>query len=97
MEISPTNPLASTVLARISALLSDRLGAIWRARKKRKELSVRETASLGERRFVAVVQFERQRFLIGASPSSVTLLTQLSDDESQASDCRTNEIRRGGR
>jgi flagellar biogenesis protein FliO len=96
MEISATNPLASPTLARISALLSARLGAIWRSQKKRKALSVRETASLGERRFVAVIQFERQRFLIGASPSSVTLLTQLPDDDNQASECRTNEVRRGG-
>jgi flagellar biogenesis protein FliO len=97
MEISRTNPLASTPLARILALLSDRIGVIWRAQKKCKALAVRETASLGERRFVAVIQFERQRFLIGASPSSITLLAQLPDDESPASDCQTNEIRRGGR
>lgn len=96
MEISRTNPLASTALARISALLSARLDAIWRSQKKRKALSVRETASLGERRFVAVIQFERQRFLIGASPSSVTLLSQLPDDENHASESRTNEVRRGG-
>jgi flagellar biogenesis protein FliO len=96
MEISRANPLASAALARISAPLSARLGAIWRSHKKRKALSVRETASLGERRFVAVIQFERQRFLIGASPSSVTLLTQLPDDNNQASECQTNEIRRGG-
>jgi len=88
MEISGTNPLASTALARISALLSARLGAIWRSQKKRKTLSIRETASLGERRFVAVIQFERQRFLIGASPSSVNLLTQLPDDEAPSNDSR---------
>lgn len=86
MENSQTNPLASTALARISALLSTRLRAIWRSQKRRKALSVRETTSLGERRFVAVIQFERQRFLIGASPSSVTLLTQLSDDEAPFND-----------
>ena len=88
MEVSGTNPLTSTALARISALLSARLGAIWRSQKKRKALSIRETASLGERRFVAVIQFERQRFLIGASPSSVTLLTQLPDDEAPSNDSR---------
>jgi flagellar biogenesis protein FliO len=81
MQLSSSNPLASAPLARIVTLLSARLNTLWRSRKKHKPLSVRETASLGERRFVAVVQFERQRFLIGASPSSVTLLTQLPDDE----------------
>jgi flagellar biogenesis protein FliO len=89
MEISRRNPLASTTLARISALLSARLDAIWHSQKKRKALSIRETASLGERRFVAVIQFERQRFLIGASPSSITLLTQLPDDEAPSNDSRS--------
>ncbi len=53
---------------------------VCRAGSKRKELSVRETAALGDRRFVCVIQFERQRFLIASSPSSVTLLAQLSDE-----------------
>ena len=44
-----------------------------------KFLLVSETSALGDRRFVAVVQFERQRFLIGSSPFSVTLLARLSD------------------
>ncbi len=58
------------------------VGRSWvcRAGSKRKELSVRETAALGDRRFVCVIQFERQRFLIASSPSSVTLLSQLSDE-----------------
>jgi len=52
---------------------------ICRAGSKRKTLSVRETAALGDRRFVCVIQFESQRFLIGSSPSAVTLLAQLPD------------------
>ena len=58
------------------------VGRSWvgRAGSKRKELSVRETAALGDRRFVCVIQFERQRFLIASSPSSVTLLAQLPDE-----------------
>jgi hypothetical protein len=31
---------------------------------------------------VAVLQFERQRFLIGGGPGSVTLLAQLAEKES---------------
>jgi hypothetical protein len=50
------------------------------AKRKRKLLSVCETAALGDRRFVSVVQFERQRFLIGSSPSSVSLLSHLPDE-----------------
>jgi flagellar biogenesis protein FliO len=86
MEIARTNPLASTALARIAAVLSARLNTIWRSQKKRKALSVCETASLGERRFVAVIQFERRRFLIGGSPSSVALLARLPDGEAPTSD-----------
>jgi flagellar biogenesis protein FliO len=45
-----------------------------------KKLAVRETASLGDRRFVSVIQFERQRFLIACSPTAVTLLAHLPDE-----------------
>jgi flagellar biogenesis protein FliO len=56
------------------------LSLVRRAGSKRKTLAVRETAALGDRRFVSVIQFERQRFLIGSSPSSVTMLAQLPDE-----------------
>ncbi|MFZ0477839.1 MAG: flagellar biosynthetic protein FliO [Terriglobales bacterium] len=61
-----------------------RLRILWsslqaRARRIRRSLVVSETASLGDRRIVSVVQFERQRFLIGGGPSSVTLLARLPD------------------
>lgn len=61
----------------VSAIVSISRAGI---KRQRKALSVRETAALGERRFVSVIQFERQRFLIGSSPNSVTLLSQLPDD-----------------
>src|SRR6266436_3511600 len=73
-----------------SMLAAARLRVLWRsviwtslvrrAGSERKTLSVRETAALGDRRFVSVIQFERQRFLIGSSPSSITLLSQLPDE-----------------
>jgi flagellar biogenesis protein FliO len=44
-----------------------------------KLLRLSETLSLGERRFVAVVEFERQKFLIGGTASSVCLLARLGD------------------
>jgi hypothetical protein len=53
---------------------------ISRAGRKHKTLAVRETAALGDRRFVSVIQFECQRFLIGSSPSAITLLAQLPDE-----------------
>ncbi len=42
-----------------------------------KLLRLTETLSLGERRFLAVVECERQKFLIGGTASSVCLLTEL--------------------
>jgi flagellar biogenesis protein FliO len=45
--------------------------------RKRKTLFVQETAALGDRRFVSVIQFEGERFLVGSSPSSVALLARL--------------------
>jgi flagellar biogenesis protein FliO len=81
LEIVPTYPPNSM---RLIALAASLLKAFWHAvmshaGRKRKALSVRESAALGDRRFVSVIQFERQRFLIGSSPSSVTLLAQLPD------------------
>jgi hypothetical protein len=54
-----------------------------RTQAQRNPLRVCETAALGDRRFVSVIQFERQRFLIGSSPSSITLLSALPDEPSR--------------
>jgi len=61
---------------------------VLRTRRPQKSLRVAETATLGDRRFVAVVEFERQRFLIGASPSSITLLASLPDAPSRDAACQ---------
>ncbi len=41
-------------------------------------MRVCETVSLGERRFVAVLQVDGERFLIGGSSTAVVLLSQLT-------------------
>ena len=91
MKIMPTyaQPNSTRFFTLAADRLKVRLKALWRsviwrslvsrARSQRKTLYVRETAALGERRFVSVIQFERQRFLIGSGPASVTLLAQLPD------------------
>ena len=56
--------------------LMSRLEAVRPARR----LRLCEAVPLGEKRFVAVVQFERSRFLIGGAPNSVVLLTRLEED-----------------
>ena len=47
-----------------------------KARKTRR-LRVCETLSLGERRFLAVIEFDRQEFLVGGSGNSLALLARL--------------------
>jgi flagellar biogenesis protein FliO len=42
-----------------------------------KRLRVSETVSLGEKRFVAVVEVDGEHFLVGGGPSSVSMLAQL--------------------
>jgi flagellar biogenesis protein FliO len=57
-----------------------RLTAMWSrvsVRRRERSLRVCETVSLGDKRFVAVLQFERQRFLIGITAQSVSLLHRL--------------------
>jgi flagellar biosynthesis protein FliO len=81
-EIVPTND--GNIAPRFFALATDRLKALWRmvvahTGSKGKTLTVRESAALGDRRFVSVIQFEHQRFLIGSSPAAVSLLAQLPD------------------
>ena len=45
-----------------------------------KQLRVCETVSLGEKRFVAVVQIDGQKFLIGGGASGVSLLSELDTE-----------------
>jgi len=44
-----------------------------------KQLQVVETLPLGEKRFVAILNAEGRKFLIGGGASGVSLLTQLDD------------------
>ena len=53
---------------------------IWdktRKQQMRKILKVSESVSLGEKRFVAVVQVAHERFLIGGAATSVSMLARL--------------------
>jgi flagellar biogenesis protein FliO len=45
--------------------------------RKHRRLRVCETLSLGERRFLAIIEFERQEFLVGGSGNSLELLARL--------------------
>ena len=52
--------------------------------RKPRRLRLCESLPLGDRRFVAVVEFERERFLVGGTPSSLVLLSRLADGGEKA-------------
>jgi flagellar biogenesis protein FliO len=65
---------------RVMQLGKELWGRVLRlSRRTPKSLRLCESLPLGERRFVAVVEFERARFLVGGTPSSVVLLSRLED------------------
>jgi flagellar biogenesis protein FliO len=49
------------------------------SRRPAKRLRLCESLPLGEHRFVAVVEFDATRFLVGGTSSSLVLLSRLSD------------------
>lgn len=90
-EIGCEKP-ATLAPARLSTISFSAAGAhlrvcwrflIHRAASRKRKLAVQETVALGDRRFVSVIQFERHRFLIASSPSSVSLLSRLSDEPAE--------------
>ncbi|MGB8771254.1 MAG: flagellar biosynthetic protein FliO [Candidatus Korobacteraceae bacterium] len=67
-------PCRPTLWARV-------LGAFAAVRVGRKPRRLRlcESLSLGEKRFVAVIQYEGQQFLVGGGASSLSLLARLGE------------------
>jgi len=57
----------------------------WSARPAR-QLRLRETLALGERRFLALVEVCGKRFLVGGTSSSLTLLAHLPAGDGNAND-----------
>ncbi len=53
--------------------------------RTQKQLRVCESVSLGEKRFVAVIQVDQERFLIGGAANSIAMLTRLQETTSFAS------------
>ncbi len=47
-------------------------------KRRENQLRLCETLSLGDRRFLAVVLVEQQKYLVGGAPNSVALLAKLS-------------------
>ncbi len=52
----------------------------------RQGLRICQNVSLGDKRFVAVIQVDEERFLIGGSSSSMSLLSRLQEAKAFATD-----------
>jgi flagellar biogenesis protein FliO len=57
-------------------------GLFRAARPRNRQLRLAEVLPLGERRFVALVECDQRRFLIGSTPQSIRLLTEIRNRDS---------------
>jgi hypothetical protein len=82
----------TTETLRVSAgVFQARVIELWErvlrlSRRRPRRLRLCESLPLGERRFVAVVEFDQARFLVGGTPSSLVLLSRLADGGGGARD-----------
>jgi len=81
MDTAPTSSALSGFPLALARLWTRVLGAARAVKIGRQERSLRvcETLSLGERRFLVVVQFGQQKFLIGSTSQSISLLQRLDE------------------
>jgi flagellar biogenesis protein FliO len=70
----------------LKQIVIDALLRAWRTLRQaaksqtaRKHLRVCENVSLGDKRFVALIQVDDERFLIGGAASSIAMLARLSE------------------
>lgn len=68
----------------VAGVLRSQALALWRqvlhfTERKPKGLRLCESLPLGDRRFVAVVEYEKSRFLLGGTASSLVLLARLEN------------------
>lgn len=77
-QIETANPVMEFVRAAFGRIARP---SLW---KRRRELSICETLSLGNRNFVAVVGYQDQRFLIAGTPTSISLLADVTCESADA-------------
>ena len=63
------------------------------SRQRGRKLRLRETLSFGEKRFLAVVQFDQEQFLVGGTGQSISLLARLNPENSLAIPARCGKER----
>jgi len=78
-EITPTAAVRSPAQPDLWGLARAWWQRVLRlGRRPPRRLRLCENLPLGERRFVAVVEFEQSRFLVGGTPASLVLLARLT-------------------
>jgi len=82
-QAAPASPIPIDLWRRLCA--SWKRIRRWSQRAPRR-LRLCDSLPLGERRFVAVVEFERARFLLGGTTSSLVLLARLGNEQAQNSE-----------
>jgi flagellar biogenesis protein FliO len=86
----PALPPATSAVNTAVSDLGQRALQLWRrilrlSRRAPRRLRLCESLPLGERRFVAVVEFGQARFLLGGTSASLVLLARLEDLENAGS------------
>ncbi len=83
------NRPAAKILISIAAGLWQQVQKVLKTQTaKKKLLRVCESVPLGDKRFVAVVQVDHERFLIGGAANSVAMLARLAESASFAGELR---------
>ena len=67
-----------TASSKLAAILS-RICALATSRRPERRLRLCETLSLGEKRFIAVVEYGKQKFLLAGTPQNISLLQSLNE------------------
>jgi flagellar biogenesis protein FliO len=80
----------------VTLRMTQRLTARMTRRAPRR-LLLCESLPLGERRFVAVVEFERARFLLGGTSASLVLLARLDEGSQKKGSEKENDEEEGHR
>ena len=95
MEANVASPAASPPREAWAVALKNLWHWVRRAVMARKvrRLRVCETLPLGERRFLAIIEFDRQEFLVGGSGNSLELLARVHEGMVVAEPSPPQELR----
>ena len=68
-----------TASSRLAAILR-RIFSMAVSNRRERRLRLCETLSLGEKRFIAVVEYGKQKFLLAGTPQNISLLQSLDEN-----------------